>query len=121
MEEMREEELLEGLKGALEPEAIEIKVPSPFLPGTNTQFAWDSVSLGCLKRCPRLYYYTLIEGWQAKGENVHLYFGIEYHQALHDYDKSRAAGINHEDAVHDTLRALLTRTYGWDADHQYKN
>ncbi len=89
-------------------------VQSKFLPGTLIQFAWDSTSLGALKTCPRLYQYTMIEGWTPKGENIHLRFGIEYHQALQDYDVSRAAGINHDDAVHDTLRALLHRIYDWD-------
>ena len=90
------------------------EAPSPFLPGTNVQFAWDSTSLGYLKTCPRLYYYHMIEGWRGKGENIHLRFGIEYHQALQDYDVSRAQGIKHVDAVHDTLRCLLGRIVDWD-------
>lgn len=99
---------------------------SPFLPGTNIQFAWDSTTLGALKTCPRLYKYLYIDGWASEGESVHLRFGIEYHQALQDYDLSRAAGIPHDDAVHDTLRALLERTWGWKTDPdtragKYKN
>ena len=90
------------------------EAPSPFLPGTNVQFAWDSTSLGYLKTCPRLYYYHMIEGWRGKGENIHLRFGIEYHQALQDYDVSRARGIKHVDAVHDTLRCLLGRIVDWE-------
>ena len=93
---------------------IHTQAQSPFLPGTAIQFAWDSTSLGLLKTCPRLYQYTMIEGWGAEGESIHLRFGIEYHQALQDYDLSRAAGIPHDDSVHDTLRALLERT--WDAE-----
>jgi len=90
------------------------EAPSPFLPGTNVQFAWDSTSLGYLKTCPRLYQYQMIEGWRTKGENIHLRFGIEYHQALQDYDVSRATGISHADAVHDTLRTLLGRIADWE-------
>ena len=71
---------------------------SPFLPGTNIQYAYDSTSLGLLKTCPRLYQYTMIDGYVAKGESIHLRFGIEYHQALQDYDIARAEGIDHEDA-----------------------
>lgn len=93
---------------------------SPFLLGTNIQFAWDSTSLGLIKSCPRLYQYTLIDGYQPKGESIHLRFGIEYHQALQEYDISRANGIGHEDAIHDTIRELLTRTFGWNPDQDSK-
>jgi hypothetical protein len=55
---------------------------SPFLPGTNIQFATDSTSLGYLKTCPRLYEYTILEGWRSRGESVHLKFGQLYHSAL---------------------------------------
>lgn len=99
---------------------------SPFLPGTNIQFAWDSTCLGLIKTCPRLYQYTMIDGWAAKDTSVHLRFGIEYHQALQEYDVSRANGISHEDAIHDVTRELLTRTFDWHVDTttkagKYKN
>ena len=87
-----------------------VEVPSPFLPGTNIQYAWDSTSLGWLKTCPRLYYYEMIEGWKGHHEGIHLRFGIEIHQVLQDYDIFRAQGISHEDAVHDVIQALLLRT-----------
>jgi len=86
---------------------------SPFLPGTQIQFAWDSTSLELYKRCPRLYYYTMIEGWSTKGEGIHLRFGIEYHQALHDYELCKADGLDHEESLHHTVRALLERTHDW--------
>lgn len=97
------------------------ETPSPFLPGTKIQFAWDSTSLGYLKQCPRLYQYCVIDGWKPKGESDDLKFGIEYHQALYDYDLLRACGVEHNDAIHDVVRALLTRTYDWRTNHQYKN
>ncbi len=93
---------------------------SPFLPGTNIQYAWDSTSLGDLKRCARLYYYNMIAGWASKEESIHLRFGIEYHQALHDYELSRAAGVKHDDAVFDTTRALLLRTTEFNPEHKSK-
>src|SRR5580693_8242356 len=96
------------------------EVQSPFLPGTNIQVAWDSTSLGWLKVCPRLYYYQMIEGWASNEESVHLRFGQEYHHALQDYDVLRAAGIRHNDAVHDTVRELLIRTADFDPDHKTK-
>ena len=47
----------------------------PFLPGTYVQWAWDSTCLGLIKTCPRLYQYTMIDGYVAKGESIHLRFG----------------------------------------------
>lgn len=93
---------------------------SPFLSGTKIQYAWDSTSLGHLKVCPRLYQYIMIEGWSSNEESVHLRFGQEYHHALQDYDISRASGIKHNDAVHDTVRELLIRTKDFDPDHKVK-
>lgn len=93
---------------------------SPFLPGTNIQFAFDSTSIGMFKTCPRLYYYTMIEGWAPKHESVHLRFGIEYHTALQEYDVSRANGVRHEDAIHDVVRALVERTADWNVDATIK-
>jgi hypothetical protein len=105
--------------GLQNPEVLE--APSPFLSGTKVQYAWDSTSLGWLKTCPRLYYYNQIEGWRSREESVHLRFGIEYHKALQDYDTERAAGIGHDDAVHDVVRELLLRTWEWKSDHNTKN
>lgn len=90
------------------------EVRSPFLTGTNIQFAWDSTSLELLKRCPRLYQYVMIEGWQPRGEAIHLRFGIEYHQALHDYEVYKSLDLNHDEAVHATVKELLIRIRDWD-------
>lgn len=95
--------------------------PIPFLPGSHVQYAWDSTSLGYLKTCPRLYYYTMIEGWRAREESIHLRFGIEYHRALQNYDISRAAGIKHDDAVFDVTRQLLLDTADFRPDDSIKN
>lgn len=99
---------------------------SPFLPGTFIQYAWDSTSLGYLKTCARLYQLIMIEGWGEGDENIHIRFGQEYHSSLEDYDRFKALGDSHEDAVRKTLRALLERTYGWEVDEEtragkYKN
>lgn len=93
---------------------------SPFLPGTKIQFAYDSTSLGLLKTCPRLYQYTMIDGWQAKDENVHLRFGGEYHTTLEDYDKLKAKGMSHDDAMREAIHQLLIRTFGWETDSSTK-
>ena len=89
---------------------------SPFLPGTNIRFAWDSTCLGALKTCPRLYQYQYVDFWGHTGESAHLRFGSEYHQALQDYDQSRATGIPHNDAVFDVVKALLIRTADYAPD-----
>ena len=99
----------------------DLKAPSPFLPGTLIQYAFDSTSLGLFKTCPKLYHYVIIMGYRPKDESVHLRFGIEYHQALQEYDSFCASGIGYDDAVRDTIRALLTRTASWKSDHKYKN
>ena len=92
---------------------------SPYLPDTRVRYAWDSTTLGYLKRCPRLYQY-LTEGWISREESIHLRFGIEYHHSRQAYDISRAYGIHHDDAVFDVVRDLLIRTAGWDPDHKDK-
>lgn len=91
----------------------ETPAPSPFLPGTNIQYALDSTSIGYFKTCPRLYYYTMIEGWKPKGESVHLTFGILYHEALHNYDILRIAGQSHEEAVFEVVKWLCDSADGY--------
>src|SRR6266436_9911498 len=105
------------IKSNIEPEP---SVQSPFLPGTNIQFAWDSTCLGYIKTCPRLYQYTIIEGWSPKDESVHLRFGSEYHQAIQEYDIERANEISHEDAIRVAIRDLLVRTADWRVDESTK-
>ncbi len=95
-------------------------VQSCFLPGTNIQFAWDSTSLGLLKQCPRLYQYTMIDGWTGRDENIHLYFGQEYHQALQEYDIARNNDHTHDDALRVTIRDLMTRIKEWNPDPLHK-
>ncbi len=90
--------------------------PSPFLPGTNIQYAWDSTSLGWLKTCPRLYQYNQIEGWRQRGPSVHLDFGGFYHSALELYDRRRAAEIGHNEALYEAVKYCLEVTWRVDMD-----
>jgi hypothetical protein len=76
------------------------------------QLAWDSTSLGALKRCPRYYQYNIIEGYAAKIESVHLRFGSEYNNALVTYHKRRAAGADKETATLAAVRYAFEHT--WD-------
>jgi hypothetical protein len=84
---------------------------SPFYENTNIQWAWDSTSLGLFKTCPRKYYYSMIEEWAGRGLSVHLIYGQWYHSALELYDKDRAAGKDHEDALRHVVRLLLDWTW----------
>lgn len=93
---------------------------SPFLPGTNIQYAWDSTCLGMIKTCPRLYQYTMIEGWGSRDESIHLRFGIEYHKALEEFDKLLASGVDRESAIHATVHNLTVRTVEWNPDPNTK-
>lgn len=113
--------------------------PSPFLPGTKVQFAWDSTSLSWLKQCPCLYKYQMIEGWRAKGGGVHITFGQHYHSALEFYDKLRSPrpddphghwgpdAYDHEEALREVVRETLLWTFdretgtAWQSDHPAKN
>lgn len=93
---------------------------SPFLPGTNIQYAWDSTSLGWFKTCPRLYQYSMLEGWVPKSESVHLRFGLEYHAALQGYAIDRANGATHETAVQSAIYSTLERIADWNVDIKTK-
>ena len=73
------------------------KAFSPEIPGL--QFAFDSVSLGLLKECPRKYRYTIIKGSDSAQESVHLTFGLHYHKAIEIYDHRLAANATHDDAL----------------------
>ena len=99
---------------------------SPFLPGSWVQYAWDSTSLGYLKTCPRLYKYIMIDGWGDTDESIHLRFGIEYHQALQEYDIAKAEGASHDEATRLAIKDLHDRTWNWEVDTdtragKYKN
>lgn len=96
-------------------------IRSQFLTGTSLQFAWDATSLEPLKRCPRLYQLQILEGWSPKEENNDLRFGIEYHQALANYELVRADGIEHDEAVFHVVREVMYAVEGWYSDHKYKN
>jgi hypothetical protein len=95
-------------------------VPSGYLPGTSIRYAWDSTTIGALKTCPRLYYLSIIEGWQPKNENIHLRFGIECHTALQSYDIRRALGDNHDDALASVVSDMIQRIEDWDPDRDTK-
>lgn len=91
------------------------------------QLAWDSTSLGALKKCPRYYEYNIIEGYVTRLDNVHLRFGSEYNNALVTYHKARALGQSQEDAELTAVRYALEHTWDatlnrpWTSDEPTKN
>jgi hypothetical protein len=90
---------------------------SPFLEDGKTQYAWDSTSLGWLKTCPRLYQYSMIEGWRSKQPSVHLQFGLWYHSALEAYDHKRAEGLDHDSALNLVVHQVLLDSWPWPFDN----
>lgn len=95
------------------------------------QLAIDSTSLGAYKTCPRLYYQSIVLGWQSKRESVHLQFGLLFHSCVERYHHKKAAGQSHDDALDFVFDWLLRETWNktlnrpWDTsllqDGQYKN
>jgi hypothetical protein len=111
-------------------------MPLDFLPNTSLltsvsyptlQYAWDSTSLGALKTCPRYYQYNILFGYQGKSENIHFIFGIGVHSALESYDRSRAQGATHQEALHETIRFIIQYSWNfernrpWISEDSYKN
>src|SRR5215831_13833248 len=86
---------------------------SPFIAGTNIQYALGSTSSGWLLDCARKYQLMVIEGWDTKEHALDLYFGIMYGRALEYYDRLRTDGMNYEYSVIFVVRMLLTETYGY--------
>lgn len=102
---------------------------TPFLPGTQVQFAFDSTSLGWLKECPRKYQLSMLGpdglgGYRPKADSVNIAFGGWYHSGLELYDRLIAEGETHESAVLGVILQLLRWTWRdgkpWESDHNTK-
>src|SRR5436190_3246420 len=88
--------------------------PSPFLEGTCIEFAWDSMAIGMLKRCPRLYQLAMIEGWKPKDSRFHLEFGIFFTNAMEHFDALKARmgdEFDFEACVFDTVFKTMMDTW----------
>lgn len=94
---------------------------SSFQSDAPVQLAWDSTSLRLMMECPRKYYYTMIEGWRAKHESVHLTFGLLYHAALEEYDRARALGLDHTAGLRSAVRLALSSSKDFRSDLPQKN
>jgi hypothetical protein len=80
------------------------------------QLAFDSVSSGTLKECPRKYQLAIVEGWQSRSKNIHLEFGILMHSAREEYYHLRARGGSHEEGVLAALNFVLCETWDLELD-----
>lgn len=88
---------------------------SPFIEGTQIQFAWDSVSLTSILSCPYRYKLEIIEGWQPRNPNfaIALVFGILYHEGMQYYHEAKAEGQDHEEAIFTSCRKLTQQDTFW--------
>lgn len=93
----------------------------------NLQLAWDSTSLSAFKQCPRLYYYSIVLGYEPKQRSYHLTFGLLYHSALETYDHERSRGMDHDSATCAAVYQTLVKTWDkqlqrpWNSGDSYKN
>lgn len=89
------------------------------------QLGIDSTSLGAFKTCPRFYQLSIIQGWRAKQENVHFAWGGHLHSGRERYEHLRAAGQEHEEALHETLHFVAKATWSggrpWNSGDTIKN
>ena len=67
-----------------------------FVPGTQFQFVWDSVSLGLLRSCLRKYHFRMIDQWDWRERPVALAFGAALHTVLETYHKCTALMLSHD-------------------------
>lgn len=89
-------------------------VQSPFIPGTNIQYAWDSVSLSTILECPQRYKYRIIEGWRSKspGVAIALSFGILVHTGVEEFHRARATGMAYDAAVAYAIKRVMEKRDG---------
>jgi hypothetical protein len=84
------------------------------------QLAWDSVSSGAFKKCPRFYELSIVQSWRSREDNVHLTFGILLHEARELYAKLRAKGFEHDDAVTWVVTRLMNETWDEQLDRPWQ-
>jgi hypothetical protein len=89
----------------------EPEVQSPFIEGTNIQYAWDSTSLSVMLECPQRYKLKIIEGWRSTSPNtaIALAFGILVHTGVEEFHRAKANGHGHQDAVEYALQQVMTK------------
>lgn len=81
-----------------------------FLP-SGEQFKWNSHSLSAWETCPQYYKYTIIDGWQKPGGNMHFTFGGIYAAAHQRYYLSRAEKKSREESILDAVQLAMEQSW----------
>lgn len=84
---------------------------SNFIGSSTLAWAWDATSISAFVRCPRYYYYKIVEGW-TDDTPTHLQFGIFVHTAFQEYEKFRV-NHSHDESLRHMLRLLLPAVAAW--------
>lgn len=98
---------------------------SPILP--TLQVVYDATSIGEARLCDRRYKYSIVDGYQPRDTNVHLFFGSEYAKSFERYHHYIAGGQSHKDASERVISQVLTDTWRkdlgrpWPSDDPNKN
>lgn len=53
----------------------------------------------------------MVDGWQGKGENIHLFFGQLFHSAMEEYEVYRMGGMDHEASLREVVKNALKATW----------
>jgi hypothetical protein len=75
-----------------------------FVPRTQFQFVWDSVSLAALKTCPRFYYYSIILGYEQHPTPSPISFGIFFHKCMEVWHKLITLEVEKEYALKSVVK-----------------
>lgn len=78
---------------------------------SGVQFGFDQTSIKLAEECLKKYQYVMLDGWRARGHNVHLFFGGIYASALEHFHKYRAEGIDFDEALINIVREALQATW----------
>lgn len=73
--------------------------------------AFDSTMLGLAKTCLRKFKYIIIDGWRPRGFAAHLAFGTAVHKVKEVYDKDKAFGLSHDDALLNAVQFCMGYGY----------
>ena len=84
------------------------------------QWALDSTSIKIAKECWYKYYLSIMLGLRASVDAPPLTFGTLLHVGYEVYYRSRFEGKDHRPALHDMLRAVLSRSSFDEGTGEYK-
>lgn len=86
-----------------------LSAPSPFLPDSQVQFAWDSTSIKYAQECWRRYQYKVLELWETKSpaKAIALDFGILLHAGIEQFHRYQSQGIMHNAAVKAVVKWII--------------